>query len=530
MMMMRNRQPVQVQPVVSAKCWLTAASMMAVTCTSLPAEEIPAGGGPTPTQVDGEAIKEVYAEAEEFALIEAMRRKMAAEAEAKKSAASEAAEGGMGDDAQRRMDTSMSASRRFLLHGGDFASRTAISSLADDVHRKLIQLLRERDEQGKAVGGEQDQKIDSANIIDIRLHGKVGDPAPKRTLAKEINILDDSVQLLLHLHLARGVETEKLQQAVLEMLIYQRYLQSGQNVDLNERLLVWPWLSVGLMEAIRLNEPEADRRVYQALAEHMELFPPDKVMQLTQDEFASLNAVSYAAYRASAGALVSAMITQSGGREGMTEFLNDVAGYKGEVENLMREHFQGMNLSKESIQKFWEQQMLREGDARLTDQMSIDETEQKLSSYLKLRYRNEDGEVVTADLSHYKEVLDLDPIDRAYACYGVATDLDRLSYRCFDLYRRDIVANYQLMVQAIIAGKDPGIEAELERLQLLRMQMIAATQRVTQYLDWYQITNAEEVSGDFESYSKLLEEVARDEKMRDDAVSLYLDKAQRLIR
>ena len=101
-----------------------------------------------------------------------------------------------------------SKSLQFRISGEDPKVRGTLSFMAEDTKSEFLKLTEEKDE----------WKIP----VLIYLHGKQGDPIPKRTLAFDLQYGEDGFKLLIHVHLAHGIEAERFHSAVLTALVYER--------------------------------------------------------------------------------------------------------------------------------------------------------------------------------------------------------------------------------------------------------------------------------------------------------------------
>jgi hypothetical protein len=223
------------------------------------------------------------------------------------------------------------------------------------------------------------------------------------------------------------------------------------------------------------------------------------------------------------------LLRQPGGKSAMLAYLTDFATFKGEYENLLRQHFAGMNKSSSSLGKWVNLELLELATARVTQVHSILETESRLDSILKLYYRDADGAAVSVGIDAYQAILELGQKDRLEAVAAARAELERLSYRCFPTYR-PMLAEYELILREFARGSANNIDTRLARLMDVRMRMQAAAIRSRDYLDWYYITQSRDLTGDFGKY-RALNEALKQEQLRhrtNDAVSNYLDEIQRI--
>ena len=361
----------------------------------------------------------------------------------------------------------------------------------------------------------------------IRLFGQQGDEEVKRSIVSKIDQIQGEWQLNLYIHLAKGVDLKKLRYHVMELLLYERGLGEGQQVMEGEVVIVRPWLINGMLEAIDIKAGKTDRAVYQAELPYFDILPLEKVISANESEWSAMDGRQPLAFRAISGALVNAILRQPSGRPNMAKYLAAVATHKGETENLMRQHFPGMNRSKNSLGKWVDLEMAELGTMKTSDVYSISETEKRLESILKLRYTDEKEVAVTVDITDYQKVIELEPSERFTAVAGVRSELERLSYRCFPIYR-PLLAEYEIILREIIMGKDKEINTRLTNLSNSRKKYAAAGERVRDYLDWYYITQSDEVGGDFKAYMELSKALEKEQKSPNskDSIQRYLDQIE----
>lgn len=404
----------------------------------------------------------------------------------------------------------------FIIAGSHLSVRGAIATTAEKIRSELNGLT-----------GEKDREIKLPIII--QLYGEEGDEERKRSVVSKINQMQGQYQLKIFIHLAKGVDHELLRYHLMEMLLYERGLSSGQTVLEGEHVMVKPWLIVGMLDAIDIKRGEVNRKIYQSDIPYFEILPLQQVFDANEVTWRALDGHRPMAFRAISGAMVNALLRQPDGRRGMGAYLDEAAVFKGEEENLMRKHFPSMNKSRNSLGKWVDLEMAELGTATVTQVYSLLETEKRLESVLKLRYRDAEQAAVSIGIDGYAEVLKLKPAERFNAIAGASAELERLSYRCFPSYR-PLIAEYEMILRELVVAKDEGIQQRLSNMSDIRFRFQQAGKRARDFLDWYYITQSDEVSGDFEQYRELSEALKR-ESMKprsDDSIHLYLDSVERI--
>ncbi len=400
--------------------------------------------------------------------------------------------------------------------GSDQNTRGGIASIAEAMRVELNKLCNDAGRKMK-------------HPLIIQLHGMEGDAEQPRSVVSRIELLHGQYQLRLHVHLAKGVDYDSLRYHLMEMLLYERGLGDGQAVVDGERVLVKPWLIVGMLEALDIKSGQADHRIYQTELPYFEILPLQKMLDASEKQWREMDGRRPLAFRAIAGAMVNSLLRQPGGRSGMAAYLADVATFKGETENLMRQHFPGMNKSRNSLEKWVNLEMLELGTARVTQVYSILETEKRLESVLKLRYRDAHGAAVTVGIDGYPEIAKLKPGERFDAVAGARAELERLSYRCFPVYR-PLMGEYEMILRELIVGKVKDIKPRLAQLMDVRLKMKKSGERGRDYLDWYYITQSDVVDGDFTKYRALISALENEKKRpgANDSTQRYLDQIQQM--
>jgi len=406
-----------------------------------------------------------------------------------------------------------STSGQFQVRGGDPTLRGSVALLAEQTRTEFLRLTEE-------------PRADFKIPVLILLVAQPGKQPATSPIGKTITFHDGGYQIRLNADIGRGIDVERFQSAVTSALVYARSLATRSTEDIETPLLVQPWLVDGLREANRWQSGSSDRRLYEALFHNGGLFNLDDLFTMTKEKHASLDAASRAAFIVSSGAFVMALLEQPDGKEAFRDFLSEVALFAGEMPTLLRRHFPEMNLSENSMEKWWRLLLAHKGTANLTESLSIYETETALNDVLRIHLRDEAGGMQESPIEAWPELLELDPAERAAATRMAADSLVRLSYRCFPSYR-PLLASYQ---QALItiSGENTNREslaARFDELAATRQNMIAKAERARDYMDWFEITRARDTSGVFTDYLRLKQQL--NEKPRDtrsDPVSSMLDR------
>jgi len=233
--------------------------------------------------------------------------------------------------------TSVSRSGQFVIHGSGPVERGLVAVRAEDLKEDLLRLLGAKDKWKTPVV--------------VELHDGKGQARPRRTVVPNLFVTPGGFRLQLDINLARGLDLDQFEHAVLAMLIYEWSLRGRGKEVTGQRLIVRPWLVEGLREAIQWRINKRNRRLYAALFESGGLFDLDMMLTAGESGYEKLDAPARAAFRGSAGSLVLALLEQPDGRSAFRDFLGEVAVFDGDVPVLLRKYFPGLNISKKSLSK-----------------------------------------------------------------------------------------------------------------------------------------------------------------------------------
>jgi len=428
----------------------------------------------------------------------------------------------------------ISRSGMFRVGGGDTAQRSSVALLLETTRDGFESLLRDRDQAAEKLAGEKGgfapaaPKTDDFKVpVEVVLIGKVGDPPPPVRVAYDLRFTDDAHLLAIRVHLGRGVDTELLERAALTVLLYERALRGVKPGEVEDALVVRPWLVEGLIEAGKWRDGRADRRIYEGVFRRGGGFTVDELFELPESGFQRLDGASRLSFRALSGALVMALLEQPEGRGAFRAFCGEAARFAGEMPVLLRKHFPDLNLSERSLAKWWALTLAKLVEAPLSEVLPIQETERALDEALRVHLRDADGNPVNRPITEWRAVAALEPGERFEALRPAEDALIRLSYRCFPSYR-PLLADYQDILREV-AGKAPDdLDERLAGLAEQRRIRIDRALRARDYLDYFEISRARELSGEFDDYLRLKEELElRPRPARSDRISDCLDTLQK---
>lgn len=428
----------------------------------------------------------------------------------------------------------ISRSGMFRVGGGDTAQRSSVALLLETTRDGFESLLRDRDQAAEKLAGEKGgfapaaPKSDDFKVpVEVALIGRVGDAPPPLRVAYDLRFTDDAHLLAIRVHLGRGVDTELLERAALTVLLYERALRGVKPGEIEDALVVRPWLVEGLIEAGKWRDGRADRRIYEGVFRRGGGFTVDELFELPESGFQRLDGASRLSFRALSGALVMALLEQPEGRGAFRSFCGEAARFSGEMPVLLRKHFPELNLSERSLAKWWALTLAKLVEAPLSEVLSIQETERALDEALRVHLRDADGQPVNRPIAEWRTVAALEAGERVEALRPAEDGLIRLSYRCFPSYR-SLLADYQEILRELAVKAPDDLDPRLAGLAEQRRIRIDRALRARDYLDYFEISRARELSGEFDDYLRLKEELElRPRPARSDRISDCLDTLQK---
>ncbi len=350
-------------------------------------------------------------------------------------------------------------------------------------------------------------------------------------IAREFLKTEDAEQryrLQIDLRLGRGnsLNQERLDRVLLEMLLIERTLRSLPPETVAERVEIRPWLLDGMSEALLWSKNQGDRRMYSSLVDSGGWVEVEKLTDRTM--VGDLDILSRELFRASSGALVMALLAQPQGKESMKSFLGKVATYEGEPLNLMRSYFPQVNLGAKGLERWWMLQVASMSEKKLTEAMTVPETEAQLLKILELHLSDERGRTYRVGLDAWRAVAAIDKLEERVEAVRPATDLlAHLSFRCFPTYR-PVIGGYLQLLSDIAKGEAEDPDKVLENLKIFRAAEGRRYDQLTDLMDWYHLSTVKKESGEFEDFLRLKNNLRKGEEMTKDPVHKYLDEVQKL--
>lgn len=419
--------------------------------------------------------------------------------------------------ALKPVQTSSIENQKMIVKGQSNQMRMAISTIAGKMARELNQLLKEPE------GYSGDRPI----YIEMFEKGRADKNLGVRPRVTPFG--DNTLVIDLLVDTRSQIDRGVLSHGIVDVLLYRRGLEGVNQLKGDQQPHVPAWLSHGLIGAMAWNKDSTHRRVYEHLLVKPELFPLEKIFSISPADVRELDSTDLELFRAVSTSMVLAMLRLENGEEAMRSFVSEVVLFEGEIDVMLRKHFPSVGVGSNGIQKTWSLQLAEMAAPKLTEVFTLAETDRQLKEILYLTQPDDSGNSQLVSIDNYQQLAENTVKERVLATEGMRRGLIQLSNRCHPLYR-PLLVEYIALSSDISAGKFQRVAARLPEIQELRLQFVAQDERCRDYLDWYQISRAHEVTGDFSGYRKLKEllDVEREER-KDDVIDPYLDRIQELM-
>jgi hypothetical protein len=101
-------------------------------------------------------------------------------------------------------------------------------------------------------------------------------------------------------------------------------------------------------------------------------------------------------------------------------------------------------------------------------------------------------------------------------------EMSILATRASSIYR-PMICEYARIAMLLARGKTKGMGERLARLRASRRSISARIGEIDDYMNWFEATKSQEMSGAFAGYGKAAEAAAQPGPRRRDAISVYVD-------
>ncbi len=437
--------------------------------------------------------------------------------------------------------SSSAVRNQFEVQADSLSDRAALATFAKSVNEDFDRLF--------------DMNSDWRVPIRLQLFKGLGTEVGRQESRTEIEYFDDAREftIVLVLKLPEGFSNRWLEREIVRVLLLEQMLSGNQPEETAKGTLSVPfWLSSGMLEAITHRSRGRPSDIYSRLVRSRQVLPIEQLLGSSEQEVGD-DALSASVFRASAAALVEALLEQENGQVNLRNWLADLPLQRENMTALFRQHFPSLRSGEASLSKWWALQVASMGQLQALEYYGVAETEEALDSALRIQLpsvvRGTDADAVReGEAGVVKRVLGwFSSDDEAVFTAGRLHDYERfvdhpkapavlencrqalegVRVRCFPLYR-PIIDQYQAAAERLMKGDQDGVEELLKEGDELRGQIRSVMTRTKDFMNYYEATQVGERSGDFKGYHELLDQMrSQKPKPRGDRISTHLDELER---
>jgi len=406
---------------------------------------------------------------------------------------------------------------KFKVSGESLLLNKAVTGACNELAKGLRDLLGEKEV----------SKVFYPIRIEVYSKGNAKKQNIFRTLVTPLEIGGFHINLIVDVR--ERIDRSDLEAGIMQAIVMERTMRTDPALDAESVVRVPRWVSDGLLGAIRWREGSRERGMYEVLLRKPELFPLEKLFATQAKDIRSMGRTMYALYEASATAMVMSLYRQPSGKESLVKMLSEVAVFQGEPSELLRKYFPALNVGNKGLDKMWNLQLAEMSAPRLAEMQTIIVTEKRLQETLFFTLMSEDRRQIRIPIENYQQLFELEKKDQVNALNLLRQELIQVGFRAYADYQ-PLLIEYGFILTSIAKNELDDISNRLAKLAHERSVMLKTAERTRDVLDWYSLSNARELKGDFTGYQRLLEQMKREKKAEEqNPISTYLKRIEALM-
>ena len=400
-------------------------------------------------------------------------------------------------------ERSLSTSRQFILYGTDVGLRGAIAHLAEETKTNLLTILRRSDSwKTPIVVNLQFSQTNVPENPPAAIH--VGQTGAGLTLQLDLTISSDFN--------SASVERELLRAILLEMI----YRQQPELPPGTAYVDPPDWLLDGIV-AVSAGRDE------KALVEALEpLLATDKIAPLAdflRQRPILLDAPSRLLFRAYSAAFVRWLIDEPAGRSHLGQYVDNLSRASNDPSADLKIHFSALN--DDSIEKTWRFRVAQFCDSQSYQLLTFAETQRRLDELLSIKVTDTNlrsNKTVRLDDLSERKISATD----SKALGQLSASLMLLRVRAHPILR-SVITEYAQVAALLAVRKNPKAGERLSRVRSVRTGIAARMNKIDDYMNWFEATQARTKSDVFAGYLSAAEAQSEATPRRHDALSVYMD-------
>lgn len=400
----------------------------------------------------------------------------------------------------------MSNSRQFIVYGSDRGLRAGICDLGERTKASLLTTLQHRDEWKTPI------------VVAVqRRAANLPDAPPAR-----LNFSQTGFGLKLQLELTFDADAKRgaIQRELLRVLLLEMMYRDAPETPAGTVLGQPPdWLVDGMLTLASSGDSSPDAISQATLAEASKSL---NLGEFLHKQSALLESPSRTVYSAQAGGLVSMLASLPDGRGRLVRFIRKLPQASSDPAGDLQDHFPELGGKLELVQQSWARALAalsHEGYGML----SCEHTERALIELLPLELGKAGDDANTYMLDEFPKFIGSAAAPRSLQM--LQQRLLVLSGRANPLYA-PIISEYQRVVALLRGKKTNKLSERLARIRGDREQITRLMISIDDYMNWFEATQSQSVSGAFVEYMRAADSAATRDAWRHDPISVYLDALQ----
>lgn len=403
-------------------------------------------------------------------------------------------------------ERTLSISRQFILYGTDVGLRGAISHLAEETKTNLLSTLRRSDSWKTPI------------VINLQFPQANAPEIPPA----ELRFSQTGAGLKLQLDLtissdfnSTAIERELLRAILLEMI----YRQQPDLAPGTAYVDPPDWLLDGIVAIRAGRDPKP-------LVDALEpLLGTEKIAPLADflgQRPALLDAPARLVFRAYSAAFIRWLIDEPDGRSHLGQYIDNLARASNDPSADLRVFFSALN--EESAERTWRFHLGQFCDSQGYQLLTFAETQRRLDELLSVNLAG--AKSPSSKTARLQDLTDRKvSVDQSKALMQLGARLTLLQMRAHPILR-PIVTEYEELCHLVVSPKRSGANERLQRVQTLRSRIAGRMNKIDDYMNWFEATQARTSSDAFADYLNAVEAQSEAAPRRHDALSVYMDAVE----
>lgn len=401
------------------------------------------------------------------------------------------------------LERTASTSRQFILYGADVGLRGAVSHLAEETKTNLLTILRRSDSWKTPIV--INLQFPQANVPEIPL------------AALRFSQTGAGLKLQLDLTIATDFNSASVERELLRAILLEIIYRQQPDLPPGTAYVDPPdWLLDGI---VAITAGRDQKPLVEALEPLLATNKTAPLPDFLRQRPVLLDGPARLLFRAYSAAFVRWLIDEPDGRSHLGQYIDNRARASNDPLADLKILFPRLN--DDSIEKMWRFRVAQFCDSQSYQLLTFAETQRKLDELLSIK--------VADAKSQSSKTIRLQDFSERKTSAAESKTLAQLSVSLMLLQTRShpilrpIITEYEQIAALLAARKDSEASERLLRVRILRSRLAARMNKIDDYMNWFEATQARTTSGAFAGYLNAVEAQSEAAPRRHDAISVYLD-------